>query len=307
MTTARLVAGWAVVVAATVLLAWALAQPALPLTSAAVRAVADGAAVTVLGLAAVALLDEQRHRDELIRRASGPLVVAAAGWLVAELVRLTLGAAEAAGVPLTALTTHTAWDFATITAAGRSGMFSLVAAAVICASAMLMRPTSPLRLAVAGVAGTGIAARAVAGHLAEGTLSAVAVMVHALAAAWWCGVLAALVLTVSGRGQWARVLPRFSRSSLVCVGVLLVGGTASAVARLAAPADLVATGYGRILLVKIAVTALLLALAWRNRAGWVPAASAHRVSAQTSRAKSVTELSIMAVALTLAAALTVTG
>jgi putative copper resistance protein D len=51
----------------------------------------------------------------------------------------------------------------------------------------------------------------------------------------------------------------------------------------------------------------LTALAWRNRARWLPAAKSHRVTAYVSRSRSLTELAIMAVALTMAAALSVTG
>ena len=71
--------------------------------------------------------------------------------------------------------------------------------------------------------------------------------------------------------------------------------------------QLFATGYGRILLVKIVLTVVLMALAWRNRARWLPAAKSRRVNAYVSRSRSLTELAIMAVALTMAAALSVTG
>lgn len=307
MTTVRPAAATAGVFAAVVALAWMLAQPQLSPSAVAVRAVADGAAVLCLGLAAVPHFDEQRYRGELLRRASGPLVVSGAVWLVAELVRVTVSAAELVNVTVDRLSLRTAWEFATATAAGRSALFSLVAALLICLSALWLQPTVSLRLTVAGIAGIGIAARAVTGHLAEGTLGATAVVAHALAAALWCGALAALVLTVRTRGQWARVLPGFSRMSLMCVATLLVGGTAGALTRLATPADLYASGYGRILLAKVLATVVLLVLAWRNRRTWVPAARAHRISADASRSRALTELSIMAVALTLAAALTVTG
>ena len=307
MTAARRAAVCLGLVAAVVAVAWVLAQPLLSPSAAAVRAIADGAAVAVLGLAAVPWLDEHRYRDDLMRRASGPLVAAAAVWLIAEVLRLVLGAAEAADVPVRAVTAYTTWEFATVTAAGRSGVFSLVAAALICVTAMLLRPTVSVRMAVAGAAGTGIAARAVTGHLAEGTVSATAVVVHALAAAVWCGLLTALAVTVQTRGQWARVVPRFSQVSLVCMATLLLGGTAGAITRFGSPAELYSTGYGRILLAKVLVTAVLLALAWRYRSTWVPSAAAHRLTAEASRAKSLTELALMATAVTLAAALTVTG
>ena len=118
---------------------------------------------------------------------------------------------------------------------------------------------------------------------------------------------AALVATVDHRGQWARVLPRFSELSLFCVIVLLAAGVAGALVAVDALTELFATGYGRVLLVKIVLTVVLMTLAWRNRARWLPAAKSHRVTAYVSRSRSLFELAIMAVALTMAAALSVTG
>jgi copper resistance protein D len=71
--------------------------------------------------------------------------------------------------------------------------------------------------------------------------------------------------------------------------------------------QLYTTGYGRVLSAKVVVTAVLIALAWRNRTMWVPAARSHRATAVVSRSRARMELAIMAVALTLAAALAVTG
>jgi putative copper resistance protein D len=62
-----------------------------------------------------------------------------------------------------------------------------------------------------------------------------------------------------------------------------------------------------VLLIKIVLTVVLMVLAWRNRARWLPAAKSHRVTAYVSRARSLTELAIMAVALTMAAALAIAG
>ena len=115
------------------------------------------------------------------------------------------------------------------------------------------------------------------------------------------------MLTVEHRGQWARVLPRFSQLSLVCVAALLVGGVLGAVVTLGAPSQLYATGYGRLLSAKVAVTVVLVLLAYRNRTMWLPAARSHRATAVVSRSRASFELAIMAVALTLAAALAVTG
>jgi putative copper resistance protein D len=301
------VGGAAGVVVASALLAWALAAEQNSLPATLVRAAADGSAVITLGLAAVPMLDTGRYRGELIRRATGPLLIAGATWLVTELLRLVLEAAQAAAVPVPRLGVRTAVEFALHTSPGRSGLFSVVTAGLVSAVVAAAPRSVATNVAVAGVAAAGVAARPLTGHLADSALGGLAVAVHTLAAALWCGVLAALVLTVEHRGQWARVLPRFSQLSLACVAALLVGGVLSAVVVLGAPSQLYATGYGRLLSAKIAVTVALIVLAYRNRTMWVPAARTHRTTAGVSRSRAVFEVAIMAVALTLAAALAVTG
>jgi putative copper resistance protein D len=91
------------------------------------------------------------------------------------------------------------------------------------------------------------------------------------------------------------------------VAALLIFGVLGAVIRLDTPAELWATGYGRLLSAKVVLTAGLLALAWRNRAGWLPAARSHRASASLSRSRSLIELAVMTVTITFAAALAVAG
>ncbi|BBX28693.1 CopD family protein [Mycolicibacterium alvei] len=272
-----------------------------------VRALADCAAIVTLGLAAVPLLESDRYRAELRRRAAGPLGLVATIWLLTEVVRLTAEAAQTAGVGFWQVGIHTLTDFALLTTAGRSGLVGIAAALIVVSVAILAPRGATTTVASVGLAAVGMAARTLAGHLSESPVGGMAVAVHALAAAVWCGVLAALVLTVTHRGHWARVLPRFSQLSLSCVGVLLVAGVAGAAIKLDSAADLWATGYGRVLTAKVVVTAALLVLAWHNRAQWLPAARAHRSSAALSQNRSLAELGIMAVAVTLAATLAVTG
>jgi len=279
----------------------------IPLTATLVRAAADFCAVVALGLAVVPMLDIDRYRGELIRRATGPLTVAGAAWLLAELLRLGVAAAQTAAAPLSRLGVHTAADFAVHTTAGRSGLFSVVAAALVCVVVVVVPRSPATNVAVVGIAAAGLAARPLTGHLSESALGGLAMAVHTLAAAVWCGALAALVLTVDHRGQWARVLPRFSQLSLACVAALLVGGVLGAAVTLGAPSQLYATAYGRLLSAKVVVTVVLVLLAYRNRTVWLPAARSHRTTAVVSRSRALIEVAIMAVALTLAAALAVTG
>jgi putative copper resistance protein D len=300
------VAGGLLVVVAASVAAWALASRQNPLSASLVRAVADCAAMVTLGLTAVPMLDIDRYRGELTRRATGPLVMAGAVWLLAELTRIMLEAAEAAALSVFRVGLLTATDFAVHTAAGRNALFSTAAALVVVVAAMAPRNASA-NLAVAGVAAVGVTARPLTGHLAESTIGGAAIAAHTLAAGLWCGTLAALVLTVDHRGQWARVLPRFSQLSVGCVVVVLAGGVAGAVVAVSSPEQLISTGYGRLLSAKVAVMGVLVVLAWRNRTMWVPAARSHRTAAVVSRSRALTELAIMAAALTLAAALAVSG
>ncbi|KUI32039.1 copper resistance protein CopD [Mycobacterium sp. IS-1496] len=303
----RTVVGGVGVVAVASVAAWALGRPQNSLSLTAARAAADCAATVTLGLAVVPLLDTGRYRDELSRWAAVPLAASAAVWLFTELVRLVVASAQAAALPAGTVGVQTYLEFVTHTAAGRSGFISAVAAAAVCAVAVAAPRTGAVAVAATGIAAAGLAARTLAGHLAENPLGGLAVAVHTVAAGLWCGALVGLLVTVAHRGQWARVLPRFSALALVCVGALVLAGVAGALAVVGSPADLVATGYGRILTAKLLVTVGLTALAWRNRSRWLPAARAHRASAGLSRTRSLLELGGMTVALTLAAALAVTG
>jgi copper resistance protein D len=306
VTRVRVVACGALVAAAASVTAWSLAYPQGSLTVTLVRAVADCSAVVTLGLAVVPLLDDDRHRGELSQRAAAPLAAAGAVWLVAELTRLIVAVAQTAAVPVGRLTAHTALEFALSTAPGRAALVAVAAAAVCAASGIAPRAT-PINIVVAGLAAMGLVARALTGHFSDSAVGGVVVAIHTLAAALWCGVLAALVLTIEHRGQWARVLPRFSQLSLLCVIVLLAGGVVGAAMRLGSPAELYTSGYGRVLSAKIAVAAALLMLGWRNRTLWLPAARSHRSTAVISRSRSLVELAVMTVALALAAGLAVTG
>jgi putative copper resistance protein D len=303
----RAAAGGVAVVVAASAAAWAVAYPQAAPVATVVRALADCAAVVTLGLAAVAMLETSRHREELTRAAHGPLLAAAGFWLFAELCRLVVGAAAAAAVPVARIGLTTTVEFATVTSEGRSGLFSLVASGLVLLVTLVGPMSPPTTIASCGISAVGLVARTISGHMSASPVGGVAIAVHALAAALWCGTLAALVLTVEHRGQWARVLPRFSEVSLLCVIALLVGGLTGALVRLDSPSQLFATGYGRMLLIKIALTVVLMALAWRNRARWLPAAKSNRVTAYVSRSRSLTELAIMAVALTMAAALSIAG
>ncbi len=310
VTKLRTVAAGITVVIAAAVSAWGLAFPHNSLADTLIRSAADCAAVVTLGLAVIPMFDVGRYRRELADRAARPLILASAVWAVAEVVRLVVSAAQAAGASAARLGVRTAVEFATVTTAGRSGLVCAAAAvvvAVVAAVASRVQPKPALGVVLAGAAAVGLTGRSLIGHLSESPVGGLAVAVHALAAGLWCGALAAMVLVVEHRGQWARMLPRFSQVSLYCVVTLVGCGAAAAIVTLHSPAEFVTTGYGRLLSAKIVLTAALTALGWRNRRWWLPAARSHRATAGVSRLRSRIELAGMVVALTLAAALAVTG
>jgi copper transport protein len=107
-------------------------------------------------------------------------------------------------------------------------------------------------------------ADAQAGH-AVGAPTAVAVTAaHLAAMSVWVGGLAALL------GVWGLIEPdrrgvalsRFGQLAAGALAALALSGVVLAWERLAQPGDLLATGYGRTLLVKIAMTGGAMALAW---------------------------------------------
>jgi putative copper resistance protein D len=305
MRTGLLLAAGLAIIAVSWAAALALAYPHGAAVPALVRAVADCAAVATFGFAMVPSLDDDRHRAEFADRAAGPLATAGVAWLVAEVCRQVVAAAQATALPVLRLPAAIVFEFSLHTIAGRAGLVSIAAAAAVSVATLAGRRA--LLVVITGAVAIGIAARAVSGHLSGGTVGAVAVAAHALAAAAWCGGLAALLVIVRHRGRWARVLPRFSQVSMICVAILLASGVVSAVVVLDSPSQLYATGYGRVLSAKIALAAALLLLAWFNRSGWLPAARSHRATAQVSFNRSATEVAVMVVALTMAAALVVTG
>lgn len=307
MTRRRAVAAGTLLAVAGAVAAWALAYPQAALTSTVVRTLADCAAVLCLGLATLPMLDDERHRGEVRGAATAPLIVAAACWVLAELTRSIVVAAQAAAVPLSGLGLRSAVEVAMTTVPGRAGLISVATAAAVCALVIALPRSTSTNVVVAGLAAVGVVSRQLTGHFADHAGGGLAVTVHTLAAALWCGALAAMVLTVRHRGQWARMLPRFSQLSLVSVAVLVVAGAVGAAVRMGSVAELWTSGYGRVLAAKIAMTVVLVALGWRNRTMWLPAARAHRASADVSGGRSRIETALMVVALALAAGLAVTG
>lgn len=308
---------WALLAVGTAVLAsiaaGALVDVALPvlLGTSATRSGMTVAAVTCVGLALVGVLLPTRggHAREAagIRRLADRVTVAVAGaWVVLVLLGIAFRAADAFGVPLARLDGGQLLRWTTQLAAGR-GMLLTAGCALVVLGCTVARLRDPARVAprVPLVAALlGVLTPAVTGHASSAPdhqLAVVSIALHAGASALWVGGLGALLVLVAGRRRLLDdALPRFSTLAGVCLAVVAVTGVLNAQVRLESWGALLTTGYGGLVVAKaVAIVGLGgLGLLARRRlaAGRTPVLRWAGV-----------EVSLMAVTLGLAAALTQTA
>jgi copper transport protein len=154
------------------------------------------------------------------------------------------------------------------------------------------RPGRRASTAVAALAAAGLAVTpALAGHASTQGPTAVLVpadTVHVAAMGLWLGGLVCLVaalpaatrrLEAHERGPLLlNVVGRFSAVALAAVLALAAAGVVQAIVELERVSDLWATGFGRLLVAKSALLAVLVGLGWHNRGRLIPAL-ARRVDA----------------------------
>src|SRR5262249_26551104 len=155
---------------------------------------------------------------------------------------------------------------ATSAAGTRFERFMIVAtvAAGVGAAASALAPLRHwLRFVAWGAAAVLFVCPTLAGHALDADQPAViapaADLLHLGGAAVWLGGVASLALARTG------TVRRFSQFALPAVAVVALGGGARALTELAAVSQLWTTSYGRALLVKTAIFAALLVLAWLGR------------------------------------------
>jgi copper transport protein len=127
------------------------------------------------------------------------------------------------------------------------------------------------RTLVAILAVVGLATWPVSGHAAATSVpvvTTVADVAHLGAMAVWIGglvTLFAFVLRRANARELSAILPVWSRWATIAVGVLVAAGTVQALVSLGSVRGLYDTTYGRLLIVKITITAGVLAIAWYSR------------------------------------------
>jgi copper transport protein len=217
--------------------------------------------------------DSNRHRDHAVRRRLRPLaLVGALVGAVGVLVALVASVAESAGRSL--------FDAVSLVpdlaAEGRTGQLALaraglgLAAAGAAAIPALWRRTPVPALVLAFGS---LVTASLAGHAWTASSRALAVasdVAHLGAVAVWIGGLVALLVALPVAADPARLAGRFSALALGLVAVVAVSGTVSGLQQVRTLEGLTSTGYGQLLLAKIAGVAVLVAIGWANRSRLVP-------------------------------------
>lgn len=253
--------------------------------------------------------------------AGGAVVESARRFGLASAVALLVFAA--ARLVLQTLALHGAWD----TTGARHALSGSVwgvgwqlqaAGAVLVAVLLGIRSRASLRLAMIPALAIAISA-SLSGHpVAVPDAAPLAVTldaIHILAAGGWLGTLAVIVLVLmpGGRiiprdarpGTLRRLLVAFTPVALASAAVLVLSGAIGAWLQMGGISPLFASGYGRLVLLKIAVLLVIAALGMLNWRRIVPGiASAEGVT--RLRASAGAELTLAVVALLVTAVLTAT-
>ena len=227
-------------------------------------------AFTVLFLRAGVPVDRSRRRLVITARSAAALAVVA--WLIA----LPLTASYQLGTGALLSSSGAIWAALPMT---EYLVAAAVAAGVVLAVALLGsgRPsrTSGTWAVVAG--GVALSAPALVGHTraaAPKVLSIGADVLHLLAGSVWLGGLVGLALTLpelSGRRVAAgAVLARFSGVAAALLTALVATGSLLAWRIAGSWDDLVGSGYGAVLLIKIAVAGIAVGIAAWNRYRLLP-------------------------------------
>ena len=166
--------------------------------------------------------------------------------------------------------------------------------------AMRARASSRLRVRIALVVAAGyLATLAGAGHAAADNGDTVRIVhvgadaVHLLAAGGWLGALPPLVWCLTyarSPTAVARLAQRFSILGIACVVVLIATGVVNSLFLVGSFAALFGTAYGQLLVVKLALFAVMLAVAATNRFQLTPRLASDHTSQRSLRRNAMLEI-----------------
>lgn len=274
------------------------------------RVLTDLAAITTIGfILAAAVLDPSGKGGVVsrigradIRRAG----VAAWIWAVLALAQFVFVLADVLAVPLaTAASPEVVSTYANALPTTRALMAMAVLAIVVAIGLTFTATVGPAAgwLILAIVAAM---LPSLAGHgqgLGDHALAQTSNVIHAVAAMVWIGGLLALGTHAARRTQdLRRPAERFGAIAAICLALMALSGFANAYTRLESPQQLLTTGYGQVLLAKIAVLVGLSFIAFSMRTRVVASLGARGRANVFARVAGI-ELALMSIAVGLGVAL----
>jgi copper transport protein len=220
--------------------------------------------------------------------------------LAASIVSVGLQGVDVLGLRLPDLRQPHVWMAGLATSYGWTAIIALMSLA----TGRIALDTRSKRLAALALAGLGIAL-AGSGHAAAAApqiLTRPAVLVHAIAVAFWIGALLPLASAMRSAEPRVAELRRFSRAIPLAVAALVASGGALAVIQLRQFDALWTTDYGLVLCAKLVAVFVLIALAAVNRYALTPRVAAGDAIATQRLVRSIaTELVVVVVVLGLVA------
>lgn len=195
-------------------------------------------------------------------------------WAGAVLVEVVLTLSNVLATPVPGvLDPALLWSFVRDIEIGRSLLVQAVLALVVGVAAYAVRTTTGAALicllALAALLPPTLSSHS--GTSPDHTVAVSALAVHVLALSLWCGGLAALVLLgTTDRRPLAVAVARFSPLAVWTAVAVAASGTLSAWVRLSGAGDLLTTSYGRLVLLKVLLLAVIAAIGWWHRRETVP-------------------------------------
>jgi copper transport protein len=209
-----------------------------------------------------------------VRTGSKPVVAALTLGLISAVVALGCQGLDLLGLKTSDILTLAPWRAAIATTLGPSLVIAAAAMGFGWLALRLPAAKSARMLSAAALAGVGLAL-ASSGHASTAPpqwVTRPALFLHGIGLAWWVGALLPLLAVMLRPAQPVLpVLQRFSRIAVPVVGGVALTGLLLAIIQVESFQALTSTNYGWILCGKLALVAVLLALATLNRFRLTPA------------------------------------
>ena len=236
------------------------------------RALAFGGTLVFVGLLAfeILVLRGLDHGPERLRRLRATGLAAGAAIVLGALAALWVQVAISSGRSLLSAPSLVV-EAIRETRFGALGIARTALGVAAVALAVLQRPLAPRlprRVVGALVAAGLVVVPALMGHAWSTTPRPLAVATDALhltSAAVWIGGLVALLVVGSTWLAAGAMLRNFSRVALLSVVAVIATGLVSSYLQVRSLDALTGTGYGVLLLIKVAAVAVLVGLGWANR------------------------------------------